>query len=148
MIRLEARPADQHHRPEDAEWKAEIPQQMQDEAEVRPERLEIAHGHAGSYQYGVRRTIGNERPWFAKASSSVLVCRRRTDFQSVRLGVGLAGRIGNPWYKSLFYQRINAVPQARPAPKPLRTSRLAGWTRPSATASSRARGTDPAEVLP
>src|SRR5258708_3486393 len=46
------------------------------------------------------------------------------------------------------YQRINAVPQARPAPKPLSTTRSLALTRPSCTASSRASGTEPAEVLP
>ncbi len=46
------------------------------------------------------------------------------------------------------YHRTSAVPQERPAPKPLSTASLPGWTRPSAAASSRASGTEPADVLP
>src|SRR5262245_10958968 len=46
------------------------------------------------------------------------------------------------------HQRSTAVPQARPAPKPLSTTSFPGFSRPSLTASSRASGTEPAEVLP
>src|SRR5262249_35913591 len=45
-------------------------------------------------------------------------------------------------------QRITAVPHASPAPKPDSTTNCPGRTFPSLTASSSARGTLPADVLP
>src|SRR5262245_27509523 len=43
---------------------------------------------------------------------------------------------------------ITAVPQVRPAPKPLRTVTSPGLSRPSAIASSTASGIEPADVFP
>jgi hypothetical protein len=49
---------------------------------------------------------------------------------------------------SPIYNRQQAVPQARPPPKPQTTTVLSGPIRPVRQASSRASGIEPLEVLP
>src|SRR6185369_215157 len=63
------------------------------------------------------------------------------------LPLRIAGDEGERKHEEV-YQRMTAVPQVRPAPKPDSTTNWSRCKRPSASASSRASGIEPADVLP